>query len=161
MLLALFASNARNVSAQVTGQDSTIDFIESSLKQIRKKTNSGDVPSSLKQGYGWFKKDMKDCRNQPYFNEFTQRITNESIDNGIFCKVEIITDKPGARVKYQTVFNRIEKVSPMECNNPTNNCINQWPLGYYYVWTERNNKPTSDTTKRLFISGAQKIILQE
>jgi len=151
---------ATNAGAQEV-QDTAVDFIESAILQIRKQTNSGEVPASLKQYYGWFKHDMKDCKNQPYFNDFTQRITNESIEKGIFTKIEIITSAPGAKVKYQTVFNRLKKTEPAECNNPTNNCINQWPLGYYYVWTERNNKPTSDKNKQVWISGPQKIMLLE
>ena len=144
-----------------TSDDTSVAFIESSIRQIRQKSNSGEVPASLKQFYGWFKKDMKDCKNQPYFNPFTQRITDESIKNGIYNTVEIVTANPGAKVKYQTVYSRIKKSEPLETNNPTNNCINQLPLGYYYVWTERGNNPTSDKNKQVWISGPQKIMLLE
>ncbi len=160
-LIIILSAGLCHSQTPTADNDASIEFIESSIKQIRNNSSSGEVPASLKQFYGWYKKDMKDCKNQPYFTEFTQRITNESVNKGIYCTIEIITSNPGAKVKYETVYNRLKKMPPVECNNPTNNCINQWPLGYYYVWTERNNKATSDKNKQVWISGAQKILLVE
>jgi hypothetical protein len=150
-----------SVSHAQTTADSSIEFVESSIKQLQKKTNTGGVPLSLKKYYKWFTKDMKDCHNQEYYNDFMQTITDESIEKGIYHQVEIVTPTPGAQVKYQTVLERVKKITPKETNNPTNNCINQWPLGYYYVWAERKGKPTTDINKRVWISGQQKLILQE
>lgn len=56
-----------------------------------------------------------------------------------------IMSKPrnGATIKYQTVGNRERKATPTTANQETT-CVETLPIGFYYIWTERHGKQTSD-----------------
>jgi hypothetical protein len=138
-----------------------IPFIDESVKILMKLDDSGEIPTELKQFYGWYQRDMATCEKESYYPEFTERITRLSLEKGVFFTVTFATDKEGAKVKYQTVFDRVNKRPPLEANNPTNRCVNKLPMGYYYVWCERDGKPTSDTEKKIYVYNKDTIVLVE
>ena len=69
--------------------------------------------------------------------------TQLAIKYGIRVKVLLKTIQAGATVKYQTLGERIRKEPAHTVGDPTNTNATL-PLGYYYIWAERKQKPTSD-----------------
>jgi O6-methylguanine-DNA--protein-cysteine methyltransferase len=62
---------------------------------------------------------------------------------GARVKVILKTIQSGATVKYQTLGERIRKEPAHTVGDPTNTNATL-PLGFYYIWAERKQKPTSD-----------------
>ena len=62
----------------------------------------------------------------------------------LLISVVLKTLKSGATVKYQTFGERIRKEPAHTVGDLTDTNITL-PLGYYYIWAERSQKPTSDT----------------
>src|ERR1051326_5790344 len=92
--------------------EETINFIEQSIDDLKKFDPAGEVPADLKEHYGWYQNDMKNCENQKYFEEFLQEITDNYKKNGKFAVVKLATKDDGAIVKFQTVFERVRKNDP-------------------------------------------------
>lgn len=129
----------------------TIDFIEQSIIDLKSMDPAGDIPSNLKENYNWFQTDMATCEKQEYFEGFLQNITDNYKQYGKFATVKFTTATDGAVIKFQTVFEKIKKVTPRQADNPTNTCVVQLAPGQYYVWSERKGKITSDIKRRIYI----------
>ena len=69
----------------------------------------------------------------------------------ITSKVKIGSITPGATIKYQTLFERSKSLEPMTAKQPTSSS-EQMPIGYYYIWAERNRKATSDKSAKFHIA---------
>lgn len=57
----------------------------------------------------------------------------------------------GAIVKFQTIRQRERAEQAMSLNEPIET-VQAIPIGYYYIWTERVNRPTSDQSRRFIIT---------
>lgn len=77
-----------------------------------------------------------------------ERVAEAMAETGLTSDVRFQTMKDGARVKYRL----ISRSAPEEALESTNRSrVPNLPIGYYYIWTERNGTPTSDTKRRLAI----------
>ncbi len=138
-----------------------IPFIDSSIVFFRGKDDSGEIPLALQDYYNWYLQDMNTCETKKYYSEFTQKITDLYAYYGHTVLIQVKTDKSGAKVKYQTIFEREAKKQPNEFTNPTNNSSMKLPPGYYFIWCERDGKPSSDKEKRVTVDGNTVVTLLE
>ena len=83
--------------------EETISFIEQSISELKKSDPAGEVPTDLKEHYGWYQNDMATCEKQKYFEEFMQGITDNYKKQGKFAVVKLATkdclDGTGSRTK--------------------------------------------------------------
>jgi len=61
------------------------------------------------------------------------------------------TPKPGALIYYQSIYQRDKGAEPSSLNNPSET-TEEIGIGYYYIWSVRNSKPTSDRNRRIWIT---------
>lgn len=110
------------------------------------------TPSSLREGFESYKRR----RTNNNFDKVVRNLNKFSIDKDITVKVRIKTRKQGATVKYHT--QAVNDV--VTANNPTNDCYIKFNIGYYYIWTERDEKKTA-IPQRYFISMPDSITIAE
>ncbi len=65
---------------------------------------------------------------------------------GLTSQVQFKTSVPGARIRYRL----ITWAEPIDATEPTNS-NETLRIGYYYVWSERGGRPTSDPRRRFRI----------
>jgi hypothetical protein len=93
--------------------------------------------------------------------EFTQTLTEKSIQKGIYFPITIRTPKDSAIIRYQTIWERANGKTENQASQLTNNCKENLPLGYYFMWSERNGKPTSNMGRRVYVDGVKTIDISE
>lgn len=81
-------------------------------------------------------------------------ITLVALRKEINSTVKISSSTPGATIKYQTLFERSKNLEPMTAKQLTR-CIETMPIGYYYIWSERDGKATSDKESKVYISAPE------
>jgi hypothetical protein len=71
------------------------------------------------------------------------------------CVVTVATTKTGAYVRYQTWAEHRDHGAVHTLGGlPTNDAKDNLDLGFYFVWTERSGKPTSDQSRWYAIAGS-------
>lgn len=95
------------------------------------------------------------------FQSLADRITLAANKNSIQSQVTFKSinaasqrETSGAIVKFQTSGQRERAEQAMSLNEPIKT-VQAIPIGYYYIWTERVNRPTSDQS-RIFIITAER-----
>jgi hypothetical protein len=91
-------------------------------------------------------------------HSLAERITSAANQNSIesqvtFKSIKATSQKAtrGAIVKFQTIRQRERSEQAMSLNEPIET-VQAIPIGYYYIWTERVNRPTSDQNRRFIIT---------
>lgn len=88
-------------------------------------------------------KNLNEAERRELFIKITDETHVVAKRAGVESRVTFITTKAGARVSYQTIGERRRGEEPFSSNGTTT-CEEHLPIGYYYVWTHRNGKDTSD-----------------
>ena len=154
IFIVISVLNSVTLQAQdilVPAHEETINFIEQSISDLKKMDPAGEIPVDLREHYNWFQTDMANCEHQKYFESFLQDITDNYKKIGKFAKVKLMTDREGAIIKFQTIFEKLKMVPPRQADNPTNKCEVQLAPGQYFIWSERSGKATSDIKRRVYI----------
>ncbi|MDZ4824182.1 MAG: hypothetical protein SH856_12040 [Flavobacteriales bacterium] len=138
-----------------------ISFIDTSIRELRKRDPGGEIPASLRQYNRWYEQEMSLCETREYYPDFTQAITDLAIAEGLIADLEVSTPRDSAIVKYQTIWERVNGNQPNEADRPTNQCTINLPWGYYYVWSERSGVPTSAKDRKVYIDCNKVIVLDE
>jgi len=109
----------------------------------------------LLQGYILSAMDSSGFETSPPFVAFSKKVTEQSIKHDKYYDVMISATK-GANgiVKYQSLWDRENNVIPTQAKSLTT-CTEKFPIGVFFLWIERDGKPTSskDWITRIF-SGA-------
>jgi hypothetical protein len=114
----------------------TNDF-DTAIARLKKK---GVPVSDLEEG--WDKLGHGgDCKSACV--EIWNNIYNRADGAGVSSELKVKTDTPGARVKIQTLGQRERKEPPRTLKKQTT-CTEKIPIGRYYIWAERDGRPTSD-----------------
>ena len=61
-----------DVENTVENLRNTISEMRMAIDELKKSDPAGEVPADLKEHYGWYQNDMKDCEHQKYFEKFLQ-----------------------------------------------------------------------------------------
>lgn len=90
--------------------------------------------------------------------DLAKLIETTAKSTGAQSVVTVSTPKEGAIVKYQSWAENREHGAVHTLGQPTNQASESLCLGMYYIWTVRNNKPTSDLTNWYTIEDSRKSI---
>ena len=98
---------------------------------------------------------QKSLRNTPTeenWIDVSDEIALLAFEYGVESEVVIMTiPNDGATIKYQTEGQRERNLSPLTAKQLTP-CTEIMPIGIYYVWSERNEKPTCDLDNQYLIT---------
>ncbi len=75
--------------------------------------------------------------------ELLEAVTKVARRYDVTSVVSLKTKAPGARVFFQTLGQR-ERSEQATAASQLTNCIQRIPIGYYYIWSERRNRATSN-----------------
>lgn len=94
--------------------------------------------------------------------EASELVYKYAVTSDTRSSVEISTSNGnGARVRYQTLGQRMRKEAPTTAKQPTA-VTERMYIGRYYIWSERSDKPTSDPNSEFeIVSPVEKVMLQE
>jgi hypothetical protein len=97
------------------------------------------------------------------FKTLTSFLTEMAAKNHETCDVELVTQDPqkkettGALIFYETELDRKNKVQPVKTSNCATGCVqNGMAKGWYYMWSVRNDKVTSNKDRYIHVGGSDK-----
>jgi hypothetical protein len=137
------------------------------LPQIRRRAASGEQvsnsgiiewrptisevpPDVVIELYQSLDVDWRKNKSEDLFEQLAGAIYLVGVRLDVTSNVTITSTTPQAIVRYETVFERRRGLSPLTAKHPTK-CTETMPIGYYYIWSERDGKPTSDANSKFYI----------
>jgi hypothetical protein len=101
----------------------------------------------------------KENKTEDNFKALTGQLTMMAAAAGETSDVDLVTKKdnnpnPGALIKYESDLDRKNKAQPIKSANCATGCTEKgMPKGWYYMWSERDQKETSDKNRYVHIKG--------
>jgi len=123
------------VSANIIlSQDNRLSFVDTAYRRISAVASEEEIKLLMRYIDAW-KTDSSDSNWEKCINEIYSMASQKSINSTV--KISTVPNQ-GATIKYRLIGDSSEK----EANRPSN-CDQTMGIGYYYFWSERNGKRTS------------------
>lgn len=71
-------------------------------------------------------------------------LSSALVETGLRSEVSFRTRVPGAVIRYRL----ITRTDAETASRPTNETVESLPIGLYFIWTERDGRPTFETRRR-------------
>lgn len=131
-----------NQRTSVSASDLSSRVILSELKGRGLNPSKATTPRNLRDAFTQYDFEARGSGLNPNNKEFLDAAKTLSVDlseTSLQSHVIVRTQTPGARIWYRLIGG--ETVSPF--NQLTNNTADDITIGLYYIWAERDGKPTS------------------
>jgi hypothetical protein len=126
----------------VSASDLSSRVILSELKGRGLNPSKATTPQKLRDAFTQYDFEARGSGLNPNNKEFLEAAQNLSVDlseTSLQSHVTVRTKAPGARVWYRLIGGETD--SPF--NQLTNDTADDITIGLYYIWAERDGKPTS------------------
>lgn len=129
---------------------SQLSFLNSSIGRLKEKVPKDSLAQVKSKTADW-----EIAPTEGNWMEISEAVTFTAVKYSITSAVTVVSlPRSGARIKYQTVGQRVRKEVPTTAKQVTT-CVETLPIGRYHIWAEREGRRTSD------ISHIYEIVKQE
>jgi hypothetical protein len=119
--------------------DSQKSFLDQSISRLKEK-----VPEETLAQFKTKTADWEAIPTDGNWTETSEAVTFTATKYSITSKLKVESQpRSGATIKYQTVGQKDRNELPTTAKQLTT-CVENIPIGRYYIWTERDGKYTSD-----------------
>jgi len=163
----------RSVQRTAAAQASFAQFkAQDEAAKQKLETTRRELESARKERDAWFTasqrqkaelaklyKAWKENNSEENFKAVTGQLTVMAAAMHETSDVDLVTKKnnepnPGALIKYEGELDRKNKVEPIKSANCSTGCTETgMPKGWFYMWSERERKETSDKNRYVHIKG--------
>lgn len=153
-------SSLKDLEKQEDAAKKTLEATQLKLESARKERDARAAESEKQRAeLARLYAVWQENRTEDNFKTLTGQLTMMASAAGETSDVDLVTKKnnnpnPGALIKYESELDRKNNVQPIKSANCATGCTEKdMPKGWYYMWSERDQKETSDKNRYVHIKG--------